>query len=190
MDQDAIFVPLSLEWLLTRMFGQSCYHCTGPHKVSGWKKHLLNIVKVVRHSILVNIDTADAFHKNKLLELCDQASKSIKETRKKDRLNLLAIEYLVKVIFELMGRLPNHWSMKAVNRLEHWKADTFRKLTYLQTTEHKVKLILSLPCIDKYRTRFTHEWELSEKLRHLKDDGDRFIEWFKQKHQDIYLEVF
>jgi hypothetical protein len=172
------------------MFGESCYGFTGLRKVSSWKRYRLNIVKAVRNSILVNLDTADELHKNKPLELCDQASQSIRETGEKDRLNLLAIEYLIRVIFELMGRMPNHWSMKAVNRLEDWKADTFRKLTYVQTTKQKVELILSLPCMDKYRTRFAHEWELSKKLRHLKDDGDRFVKWFKREYPDIYVEIF
>ncbi len=194
MKKEIILVPQSFEFLFSHMFGRKPYRdFMGEHIVSDWKKHILKAVKAIRKSILANIDTTDEFHKNKLLELCNQATQRIKEAKRKDQINLSAIECFIRITLELMGGMPYHWEMRVVNRLQDWKLNRHRKLAYLQTPNQKANLILYLTNWPPYCDRFSdkEKGELFHKFRYdFEGDGNRFIEWFKQKHKDIYLELF
>ena len=150
------------------------------------------MIYTIRKSILLNINTADQSHKRKLLELCDETAKRLKEAQGKDQVNLAALECVVKITFELMGGTPNHWEYRIVNRAEDWKLDHHRKLAYTQTSKQKANYILYLTNWTLHDTFSSEEKiELHDKLWYdFRGNGDRFINWFKQRHKDIYLELF
>lgn len=189
---DMMPVTLSFEYLLSHMFGKQSYHgFVGAYSASEWKKHILKIIKAMQNAIVVNIDIADECHKRNLFEICRSATETIKKEKTKDMINLYTIEYLVRIIFELMGKMPDNWARKVVNRLCDWKLNKYRKIIYTQTKRQKVNLIVSLPNGSLYRRRFKDTNELFYKLvADLKGDSDKFLQWFKEKYPDLYLKLF
>ncbi len=192
MEKETISVPISFEYLLTVLFGKQTYHgFVGVHKVYNWKTHILKLFNAIRKSIIINITVTDEFHKNELLVISARAVEKIRQCKTKDEVNILAIEYLTRIIFELMGKMPNNWDKRIVNRLEYWKLDEFRKLGYTQTERQKLNLILSLPNRDQYSDRFSDKSELFYKYRvNFRSNNNKFIKWFKEKYKDIYVELF
>lgn len=192
MEKESISVPISFEHLLTVLFGKQTYHgFVGVHKVYDWKTHILKLFNAIRKSIIINITVTDEFHKNELLVISGRAVEQIRQCKTKDEVNILALEYLTRIIFELMGKMPNNWDKKIVNRMEYWKLDEFRKLAYTQTERQKLNLILSLPNRDQYSDRFSDKSELFYKYRvNFRSNNNRFIKWFKEKYKDIYVELF
>lgn len=192
MEKDKISIPISFEFLLKTLFGNIVYHeFAREHKVYDWKTTILKMINAIRKSILVNLDITDDFHKNELLELCHIAEGKIKESKAKDAINVAAIENLIKIIFVLMGKIPDNYDKRVVNRLEYWKLNRYRKLIYTQTKSQKLNLILSLPNNLWYSDRFPEKLALFEKYRtYFRGDVDKFIRWFKNKYKDISAEIF
>ena len=201
MERETINVPLSFEHLLTQLFGQSFYNVSaGVHWSGVWKIYLSKLITAIENSILVNVDTCDTSHKKKLMLLCKGALKKIKEGKNKDELNIAAIESLTRIVFELMGQMPDNWTPQklkgSVKCFKSWELDGHRKLTYTQTTHQKVMLILSSADSGAYTDRLPGQCELHDKFWHspklggFGGDSNKFIQWFKKEYQDIYLELF
>lgn len=194
MIRETIVVPQSFEFLLSLLFGRKYYrNFMGEHTWGQWKKHIFKVINAIRKSILVNIDTADQSHKRRLVQLCDEAAKKLKHAQGKDQVNLVALEYLTRTTFELMGQTPNHWEYRTVNREEDWRLDHHRKAVYTQSAKQKACYILHLTNWVPYCDTFSEDEkrELDRKLWYgFRGDGDRFMQWFKRKYKDVYLELF
>ncbi|MFC1893796.1 hypothetical protein ACFLYR_07230 [Chloroflexota bacterium] len=193
MKEDAIGVSISFEILLTRLFGKRSYHGFSEiHDINSWKKHIIKLIGAIRKSILVNVDTTDSLHISTLLRSCNEAKDEINKATVKNQINTSAIEHLAEIVFELMGRMPDHRDYKVINRPEHWKLDSYRKLNYTQTSNQKVSLILDLVLTERYPFCQTVNYkELWNKLcDDFADNGDEFLRWFRQTYPHIYLEVF
>ena len=193
MQEERMYVPLTFEYLLSFLFGKRTYHgFVAEHKISNWKKHMLKVTNGIRKAIIVNLDNCDEFHRKELLGLCERAEKEIKKAKRKDEVNSILIEFLIKMVFELMG-LPENWHRKVVNRLEDWRLNKYRKLVYTQTAQQKANLMLYLARRYKtrYKGRLPEETDLCKMLRHeFKGDSRKFVEWFRNKCKNIYLDIF
>ena len=154
---------------------------------------MLKVINGIRKAIIVNLDNCDVLHRKELLGLCEEAEKEIKKAKRKDEVNSILIEFLIKMVFELMGGLPENWHRKVVNRLEDWRLDKYRKLVYTQTAQQKANLILYFA--KRYRARYEgrlpEERDLYRVLWHeFNGDFGKFVEWFRNKYRNIYPEIF
>jgi hypothetical protein len=145
----------------------------------------------LKKSIYINIDIADIKFKKDLLVICDTAVMELKKAKNKEILNVLSIEYLVKLVFSLQGNFPNNWNKKSVNLHHNWKLDRFRKVTYMQTNENKVNAIFDYfgnPQNSEEREK-VHELFRKRDID-FKGNAFEFVEWFKKEYTDIYLQIF
>ncbi|MDK2801350.1 MAG: hypothetical protein PWQ70_2969 [Clostridiales bacterium] len=187
----SIYIPISFEHLLSFLFGEKSYHgFVGIHEFGIWKKNILKIFRAIKKSILVNINIVDELHKTNLIELCNDAISNISKTKNKDKVNVLAIEYMTKIIFSLQGDIPDNWRRNIVNRDEYWKLNKYRQIVYTQNQKQKVNIILSLHNKYPYSERFADKLELINKYGELEHNDSEFIKWFKGKYPELYLELF
>ena len=193
MNGDTIGVPISFEYLLTRLFGKRSYHgFSDVHSFKRWKKPIVKLFGAIRKTILINVDTTDMLHKSRLLRSCDEAISEITSAEVKviNQINVSAIEHLTEIVFELMGRMPDHRDYKVINRPEHWGLNTYRKLNYTQTNNQKASLIFDLVLEHQLYGKLNYK-ELWNKMYYdFDNNSDEFIKWFKQTYTDLYLQVF
>lgn len=181
----SVYVPMSFEYLMSSLFGQQFYHgYVGYLRLKRWKKDLIKILKTVRKTIEINIDT-DEFHKNELCSKCDLGIRKLKESKYKDQLDVNMVESLTRIVFMLIGDMPENSRKKSTANPKCWKLDQARKITYVQTLHQRVWLIM-------HRARIRGEKnpdydELWEKHFEYRGDKRRFIEWYKEAYPDKYL---
>jgi len=187
-----IKIPLSFEHLMSILFGEKNYHGhVGWVKKSEYKKDLLKIIKYIKKTIEVNIES-DRYHQNKLKSLLD-LEKRIKKYKNINDINIEIIEIFTIVIFELIGNLPGHLHCKHPYGDNYWKLGGFRKIIYLQSDSQKVNLIIYIvDVIKKYKIDIpTKYYNLSEFYSFkFKSNPVVFLDWFKSEYPEFYCEIF
>ena len=187
-----IKIPLSFEHLMSILFGEKNYHGhVGWVKKSEYKKDLLKIIKYIKKTIEVNIES-DRYHQNKLKSLLD-LEKRIKKYKNINDINIEIIEIFTIVIFELIGNLPGHLHCKHPYGDNYWKLGGFRKIIYLQSDSQKVNLIIYIvDVIKKYKIDIpTKYYNLSELYSFkFKSNPVVFLDWFKSEYPEFYCEIF
>ena len=187
-----IKIPLSFEHLMSILFGEKNYHGhVGWVKKSEYKKDLLKIIKYIKKTIEVNIES-DRYHQNKLKSLLD-LEKRIKKYKDINDINIEIIEIFTIVIFELIGNLPGHLHCKHPYGENYWKLGGFRKIIYLQSDSQKVNLIIYIvDVIKKYKIDIpTKYYNLSELYSFkFKSNPVVFLDWFKSEYPEFYCEIF
>ena len=187
-----IKIPLSFEHLMSILFGEKNYHGhVGWVKKSEYKKDLLKIIKYIKKTIEVNIES-DRYHQNKLKSLLD-LEKRIKKYKDINDINIEIIEIFTIVIFELIGNLPGHLHCKHPYGDNYWKLGGFRKIIYLQSDSQKVNLIIYIvDVIKKYKIDIpTKYYNLSELYSFkFKSNPVVFLDWFKSEYPEFYCEIF
>jgi len=187
-----IKIPLPFEHLMSILFGEKNYHGhVGWVKKSEYKKDLLKIIKYIKKTIEVNIES-DRYHQNKLKSLLD-LEKRIKKYKDINDINIEIIEIFTIVIFELIGNLPGHLHCKHPYRDNYWKLGGFRKIIYLQSDSQKVNLIIYIvDVIKKYKIDIpTKYYNLSELYSFkFKSNPVAFLDWFKSEYPEFYCEIF
>jgi len=187
-----IKIPLPFEHLMSILFGEKNYHGhVGWVKKSEYKKDLLKIIKYIKKTIEVNIES-DRYHQNKLKSLLD-LEKRIKKYKDINDINIEIIEIFTIVIFELIGNLPGHLHCKHPYGDNYWKLGGFRKIIYLQSDSQKVNLIIYIvDVIKKYKIDIpTKYYNLSELYSFkFKSNPVVFLDWFKSEYPEFYCEIF
>ena len=189
---DYIKIPLSFEHTMSYLFGEKNYHGhVGWVKKSEWKKDLLKIIKYIKKTIKINIES-DRYHENKLRNLLNLEER-IKKHKEINDINIEIIEIFTIVIFELIGHFPEHLHWKHPYRDNFWKLDGFRKIIYLQSDLQKANLIIYIvDVIKKYKITIpTKYYSLGELYSFkFKSNPVIFLDWFKSEHPEFYCEIF
>lgn len=192
LKDDYIKISLSFEHMMSYLFGEKNYHGhVGWVKKSEWKKDLLKIIKYIKKTIEVNIES-DRYHQNKLKSLLD-LEKRIKKYKDINDINIEIIEIFTIVIFELIGNLPGHLHCKHPYGDNYWKLGGFRKIIYLQSDSQKANLIIYIvDVIKKYKIDIpTKYYNLSELYSFkFKSNPVVFLDWFKSEYPEFYCEIF
>lgn len=180
------------QYLLSSLFGKRHYHgFVGLHGFKIWKKHIIKLIGAIQKSITVNVDSPDEIYKKTFIRICERAIGEIKQAKRIENINMAMIECLTRLVFELMGGIPDHWDYKVVNRLEHWKIDGHRTLVYTQTAKQKACLLVSLADKRPYSSQLPRPRELNQKLWvDFAGNANEFILWFKQNYPTVYIDVF
>ncbi len=189
--KDHVVVPISFEALMRSLFGDKYYRYVGEISKTTWKKDLRKIAKYIKKSIELNVDT-DQYHREHLLKLCEMLDKELESSKTTAQMNVITIEKLVKLIFYLLGNLPENWNMKSPYADRFWELDGHRRLLYVQSDEQKSYLLLNLIDIKKL---FKIDLEDYDDLHEIfytkfKSKAAEFIVWFKNTYPEIYCAIF
>lgn len=183
-------ITMSFEYLMTNLFGKT-YHgfIDIPQNLSSWKKETQKIARAINKSIKMNV-TTDLIHYNDILWQCKNVESKLKAAKSINEINIHMIEFQTRVMFLLLGQLPNHWNSRIVNKDIDWKLDVYRSVTFNQSIEQKVNLILSLKECHGFSDSLKEVDLVNKYFSECKGDQEAFINWFKYAHTDIYLKLF
>ena len=190
--EESVYLPISVEYLFTHLFGKLQYHgYVGETRLSVWRKDLLKAVKYLRRSIELNVST-DARHMRALLGHCDSLTSDLKSASSANFLNVAVVEHLIRLSFELLGRMPNHWERKSPYSDRFWQLDGHRSVQFHQSAEQKAAMLINMVDIDKRLEIGPHEFRnLHDAFyRGSKGDPATFLQWFKSKFPAAYCEAF
>jgi len=185
-----IHVSYDFEYVLTYLFGKNrCHGFAGFTKIPRWKKELMKLVRTIERAVRINLDTDD-FHRRDILAGCESTIMALKAAETLDDINTAMMGFTVRTIFMLLGHFPNNWDRRSVSNSKVWRLDRFRKVAYIRTPEQRANLILSLTDRHGYSDRLP-KWKDLLRVRHIefKDDDEKFLEWFKENHRDVYDET-
>jgi hypothetical protein len=191
-EKDSIYVPISFEFLMSSLFGKTNYHgYVGSVRQSIWKKDLIKIVKYIKKSIIINANT-DHFHKSELIKTCNTIEEKIKKSKSFDEINLETIEGFIRLVFLLLGNMPNHWDRKSPYLDKFWELDGHRTLIYSQSDEQKVYLIINLVDIRKQFSIKVEDYENLSSLfyKRFRENASEFLSWFKDSYPETYCQIF
>jgi len=163
----------------------------GALNITTWKNDMRKLVKYIRKSIEINANT-DQLHKSRLIELCDQLDRDIKESGSINQVSVAVIEKYTKLIFQLLGNTPNHWNSRAPYHDRFWKLSGHRTLTYTQTDKQKTHMIINAIDIRKlFEISLSDHEDLHDMFyRGFNSNCREFIVWFKKKYPAVYCELF
>lgn len=143
--------------------------------------------KVLRKTIELNTNT-DKKH----LEEINGALEKLDISFKDKDFEPLYIVGLFKLIFLLLGDLPNNWSRKTnINRsfFLHGR----RQLVYNRNLEQKVTTILRAHEQNEKFQKIINRWDLSKLFRtetHKDILSQDFLRWYSDNYPNLYAELF
>lgn len=188
--KEEIYVNHDFETLLSHLFGKNYHGDSGSLTISDWKKRLIKIINSIEKGIKYNVNS-DTFHKDKLNLFCETAKDEINKSISINQINTDTIRCLVRIIFYLLGDMPDNWNLKITNKLHHWKLDENRTLYYTQSPTQKVNLILNISRNSNYNNILPEYSELSKKrFDEFQKNDIKFMEWFKETYPAVYMEIF
>lgn len=191
-DEDWTYVPISIEYLMSELFGKLQYHgYVGAVSRSTWKKDLLKVAKYIKRAVLLNVET-DAIHRKKVLATCDALLQDLGAASTINAANAAVIEHLIRLVFLLLGNMPDHWRRRSPYSDSFWKLNGHRTLHYSQSVEQKVATLINAVDIQKRVEVPLEEHPNLHEAFYLgfKGNSSEFLTWFKNKYPAAYCEVF
>lgn len=187
---DIVTIPIEVENFLSLVLGkQSTHGLSGHHSRNIWRKYLRKLITHFEKHVRTNVIT-DNSHNQQLIFVIAQFKNSIDSKAEE----AVLITSLFRLCFLLLGDMPNHWRKKIVNRPEHFMLDRFRSVHYSQSPKQKADLIMKTyiePKLVRNSERADAEKALLKYHRYNRQRRYyEFIEWFRGKYPDKYLELF
>lgn len=189
---ESVYLNLDFEHLLSNLYGKSTTHgIVGMKDKTTWLKTILKVLSSIEKAINQSIETNDINHKNELSFLCYKTKENVEKASNINSINLEVISGLVKIIFILLGQMPNNWFKKIVNRPDSWKLNDFRTIIYTQNYTQKANLIIYLSDKSAYNEGLPHKNDLNLILyKDFQNNNQKFVDWFKQNYPNNYLKMF
>ena len=191
-DKERMHVPLSVEYLFSDLFGKLNYHgYVGSVSVTTWRKDLLKTTRYIRKAIEINVH-CDSGHKHRLLEACDRLLEHLGKAKTIAAIHAVMFEYQTRIIFLLLGNMPDHWRIRSPYSSKFWQLDGHRTLQYQQSASQKAYLLINLVDIRKQLSVEPKDYhDLHDAFyRGCNGDPDKFLEWFKSEFPVEYCSVF
>lgn len=188
----SIDISLGFENMLSFLFGKDNHHGdVGSMTHPEWKKTLLKIINAIEKSVNQNVNFTDSYQKVELDRAINEVKVRIARSNSINQTSHDMILYLTKIIFNILGRVPENWDKKNTSRKELWKLSDFRTLGYTQNYTQKANLIIYLSDYSNYNEGLPPKRDLQRKLyMELKCNDFEFVEWFKLKYPQNYLKIF
>lgn len=178
--------------LIQQLYGQNdFYRIRKKHSISKLRKYYIKIINTFSISINETISIADKTQFELLNSIISDGINRLRLAKSFDFLDNTFIEIQTKLIFQLIGNVPNRWSQKNVpNRKEFWRLNIHRQIQYVQDPNQKEKLIFSL-LQSKYSERFPNFLDFIERIywTECNYDFNVFLNWIKMNHSDIYQDL-
>ena len=208
-EDNTMMLSIDFEHFLADIFGkQHAHQLSGTFDMPLLKKEYIHIFDSLKKHIRINLDKTDCNHFKELISLCDEAKDEINSAEFIDKVNESAFIFMTKLAFLLMGRMPNNWEKKVLNHNNHYRLDQYRSVTYSQSVEQKVNLVLDsfseyheeamkIPVYQQYTESSHHHppelarYFIEDKLfKEFNKNQYKFIEWFKDNFKNIYMSIF
>ena len=177
--QDSRRVELddSVEYLFGALFGAETQHTfSRTRSLTRWRKDLVGAFRAINAAMELNLGNADQLLRRELEEYLRLTVTELKGQADKDKLNTRALCGLIRIIFLILGGLPNHRCQRRRAPRRSWKLDAHRSLIYVHSERQRAQLLRST---------------LSEDQRFKAPLNDaKMIAWFKHRFPDRYAEVF
>ncbi|MBK8944086.1 MAG: hypothetical protein IPM32_02340 [Ignavibacteriae bacterium] len=191
MKKEEFTIPIEFEGLLKTLFGQANYHgATGHYNITRLKKIYSSIISSLKRSIKINLVNIDNIHITKLVELCDKAIYTIKQSDNIDRVNVSVILFFTELSFLLIGDLPENWNCQKTINDKCWKLNKHRSIFYLSDEMQK-----SFTILDNFKN-FSNELkpfsenEMWDKLNYeFGNNYSKFVKWFKIEFPLVYIKI-
>ena len=183
---NSISLSVGAESFLMRLLGRSMLYIHGIRRQKRWKSIQIKINNILKKAIANNLES-DKFHRTRIdnyLSVMDDACKS------KDNADIQMIISLTGIILELLGRVPDYSSRRAMNRKDDYYLSGFRTLQYQQTPHQKMRTIIAASHYKPYSDY--HKNEDLEEVYYSKYNGNAlgFLEWYKEHYPKVYCEIF
>ncbi len=191
--KNKIHAPYEFEYILSRLFGNRTYNgfCNIGNRPAVWKRHISRVLKSLRKAVITNVKLSDRYQQRILTGICDNGLKTLKDAKTIHQINFALIICLVRLVFSLLGRMPNYYNRRLVTSRHDWDLSGHRTLIYVQNERQKANLIRSLSEEGPYVSRFSKSDELFHKyVGDYRGKPEAFVNWFKQNYPDIYVELF
>ena len=178
--------------LVQQLYGQNDYYRIRKQQtLSTVRSYYTKILDTFQISINETILVADKNQMESLNSIIDEGKSRLKTAQTFDFLDNIFLEIQTKLIFQLIGLVPDRWSQKNIaNRKEYWRLNSLRQIQYVQNFKQKERLIFSL-LQSKYSVRFPVFMDFVGKIYwdECNHDLEKLMNWFKSKHPDIYYEI-
>ena len=169
----------SAEYLFGRLFGASTAHTFSTTRaLHRWRKDLVRAFRAIDSALDLNLRNADGQLRRQLSEFLDITIRELKRQKDKDKLHTRAISSLVRIVFEILGGLPDHWPRTGPIPRTYWKLDQYRSLIYAHSEAQRAQLLWST-LTEKERSQFPAPLNAA-----------KAVAWFKEKRPKQYLSVF
>ena len=182
---------MSLSFLMQKLYGQKSYReLKDYNNVAKAKKYYLKLIKSFSHAISETIEISDKTQIKNLNNILINGEKQINLCEKFSELDQIFITIETKLVFQLLGMIPNHSREETVlNRKENWKLNSIRQIQYVQSSKQKEMMIFKL-IQDVFINRFGDLVNfVSIYKEECNNDLDKLINYLKQNHPDIYEEI-
>ena len=190
-EQDVIYMDMPFEGFLKTLFGAQSFHgSTGPKTVSEWKAIIQKVLEFVEKSLLFTIEVVDKEHQKQLYQHIDRLKESISQATSNKKVCEEAILGLFKLVFNLIGGIPDNYRRKKLNHPSHWQINKYRQVLYIQDYEHKTNLIFRDARNQANNNQKTdYLTQIQHKFYNLNGDHQKFMLWFMQAYPDDYERI-
>lgn len=146
---------------------------------SEWKNLVLKLIEKLEITIINSIKT-DPYHLEQIKAILDDIKNSCEVDFYKYQPDIIA--ELIRLSFTLIGNVPD---MEGLSKhKEQYFATDYRSINYSQNIHQKVRMILL------YSHSISKSEEFYKKRSELSSNDHKFLNWIKEKHQDIYCKLF
>lgn len=183
---NSVDLSIPFESFLMRLFGVRMEHKHGRKDEKTWKAYLSKIIGAIDKSIHNSL-SSDGFHVFRLESHISRIKEALKS---KEVVDPEIILHLSSIIFELLGRVPDHRGRTVVNRRDDYTLRYLRTLQYTQSKYQRVATILAASKWKPYSDMHKYD-DLEDKyFIDCAHDPDAFIIWYKKRYPDGYLRLF
>ncbi len=173
---------------VSEIFGMNTPISSAP---SDLKNHCQRIIKTLRRTIELNL-TTDKQHYKQIQGSLEKLEISFKD----DDFEPLYMIGLFKLIFLILGDLPNNWRKKSTSNDNSYLLNRRRSFFYNQTTRQKINVIAEAHRDKKEFENKIKWWELSSKFRKehpgVKQSAysQEFLTWYSNQYPLLYSQLF
>jgi len=186
-EPDSIYLDLRFENLMSDIYGRGGHSCgAGPISISSWKKQLLQLVRTIKTAIRKNVNGDDS-HRKYMMQRCDDALIATRYSKSKSELCSNAVSITVELIFHLIGNFPHNRKSRRTHPSQVTDLSTYRTFSYTRTAKQRAKQITDY-VYTKPEGKFdpTFEFLISKLKRDFSNDSDKFLEWLRTEHRQLY----
>jgi hypothetical protein len=180
-------IPISVEYLLSNLFGKHRYQgAVGPRSLATWKDDLVRIFTYVRKAIHCSVHGDDA-HRQHMESRCDEAIADIKAVRNEDTANGEAIAALIGLCLDLLGGVPDNRDQQAPWNDSFWTLRRYRSLSYTRTPNQIVAHVLRCAELEGPNARPLYEDLANHLQSQSRGDARKFLAWYREKYPDRFV---
>lgn len=178
-------------FLFHRLYGKKSYsELKDYHNVLVAKKYYLKLIKSITHSIKETITITDYNQIKSLDVILKIGEKQLKTCKTFSELDQIFISIETKLIFQLIGQIPNNNSKSnVINRKEVWGLNNYRQIQYVQSAKNKEMMIFKIVQENHIETFGNLDNFFLMYYEKCNNNPDCLIEYLKLNHPEIYAEI-